>query len=123
MIRPPPRSTRSDPLFPFPALFRSRDAVAAAFAGAAHVSAVSLLDTRVAPVAMEPRGGIGEWDEAIGRYTLTAPTQGVSLVSRVFAAQVFGTEPDKVRRSEEDTSDIQSLMRISYAVFCLKKKT
>jgi len=72
-------------------------AVASAFDEAAHISRVELLDTRLAPVSMEPRGGIGEWDEALGRYTLTAPTQGVGLVSKMFAAQVFGVEPDQLR--------------------------
>ena len=73
------------------------DAVGAAFAGATHVSQVSLFDNRLAPVTMEPRGGIGEWDEGLGRYTLTAATQGVSLVSKIFAGHVFKTEPDNVR--------------------------
>ncbi|MBT7360400.1 MAG: xanthine dehydrogenase family protein molybdopterin-binding subunit [Rhodospirillaceae bacterium] len=73
------------------------DGVDAAFDGAAHVSRVELLDTRLAPVSMEPRGGIGEWDDDLGRYTLTAPTQGVGLVSKMFAAQVFGVEPDQLR--------------------------
>jgi carbon-monoxide dehydrogenase large subunit len=72
-------------------------AVDAAFDAAAHVSRVELLDTRLAPVSMEPRGGIGEWDEAAGRYTLTAPTQGVALVANMFANQVFGVEPRQVR--------------------------
>jgi carbon-monoxide dehydrogenase large subunit len=74
-----------------------RAAVDAAFDAAAHVSRVELLDTRLAPVSMEPRGGIGEWDAALGRYTLTAPTQGVALVAKVFATQVFGVAPEQVR--------------------------
>ncbi|MBO6785032.1 MAG: xanthine dehydrogenase family protein molybdopterin-binding subunit, partial [Alphaproteobacteria bacterium] len=68
-----------------------------AFAKAEHVASVELLDTRLAPVSMEPRGGIGEWDPELERYTLTAATQGVGLVSKVFAGQVFGVDPDKVR--------------------------
>lgn len=73
------------------------DAVHAAFESATHISKVSLFDNRLAPVSMEPRGGIGEWDDALGRYTLTAATQGVSLVSKTFAAHVFETEPENVR--------------------------
>ncbi|CAN0591940.1 unnamed protein product, partial [Laminaria digitata] len=73
------------------------DAVHAAFEGATHISKVSLFNNRLAPVSMEPRGGIGEWDDALGRYTLTAATQGVSLVSKTFAAHVFKTEPENVR--------------------------
>jgi len=72
-------------------------ALDAAFSAAAHVSRVELFDNRLAPVSMEPRGGIGEWDESEGRYTVTAATQGVGLVSKVFAGQVFGVEPEKVR--------------------------
>ena len=68
------------------------DAVTKAFDSAAHVARVELLDTRLAPVSMEPRGGIGEWDEALGRYTLTAPTQGVGLVHDFKAATLEGVD-------------------------------
>src|SRR3546814_5155251 len=99
MIRRPPRSTRTDTLFPYTTLFRSdhrlviprmlavdpdrrpdRRAIAAAFAGA-----LDRPDPAQAPFATEPVDGLG--------------------------------------RSEEHTSELQSLMRISYAVFCLKKQT
>src|SRR3546814_7121658 len=76
MIRRPPRSTRTDTLFPYTTLFRSPPASATPPA------------RRAAP--RTPSGG---------------PT------------------PRRPRRSEEHTSELQSLMRISYAVFCLKKKT
>src|SRR3546814_4440708 len=88
MIRRPPRSTRTDTLFPYPPLFRSHPVrgryrhVLGAFAGA------GIPELRQRPVAArnhaQSRSG---WD-----------------------------------RSEEHTSELQSLMRISYAVFCLKKK-
>src|SRR3546814_3577245 len=85
MIRRPPRSTRTDTLFPYTTLFRSL-ACAAGAAGAV------LHRLRVAgQFDMDDKAEIGEVD---------AP-----------------------RRSEEHTSELQSLMRISYAVFCLKKKT
>src|SRR3546814_8994983 len=77
MIRRPPRSTRTDTLFPYTTLFRSRLHLlrldAARQAGRGH--------------HRDPRG-----------------------------------DPAPVERSEEHTSELQSLMRISYAVFCLKKK-
>src|SRR3546814_5071796 len=87
MIRRPPRSTRTDTLFPYTTLFRSR-------AGdAADVSVV--LDRRA--------------DLPFGLYR-----RAVGGVCR----GADGVE----HRSEEHTSELQSLMRISYAVFCLKKK-
>ena len=73
------------------------DAVAAAFAAAAHVAAARIADARLAPVSLEPRAGIGEWDAAVGRFTLTAGTQGVALVARVLAEHVFKLEPGAVR--------------------------
>src|SRR3546814_4968552 len=90
MLRRPPRSTRTDTLFPYTTLFRSdRHArrVDAELVGAAH----------------EPR------------------QRGVAVLQRHWEG-VLGSHPVVDRRSEEHTSELQSLMRISYAVFCLKKK-
>ena len=72
-------------------------AVDAAFARAAHVSRVRLRDTRLAPATLEPRAGIGEFDAASGRYTLTASTQGVAVVRKLLAEGVFKVPLDKVR--------------------------
>src|SRR3546814_6800215 len=82
MIRRPPRSTRTDTLFPYTTLFRS-----------------SRLVERPRPCVRRSR--------CLARFRRTR------------AGQAWG-EP---HRSEEHTSELQSLMRISYAVFCLKKKT
>ena len=71
--------------------------VDAAFNTAVHVVETTISDARLAPASMEPRAGIGEWDEAVGRYTLTAGTQGVNLVSRMLAEHVFKVEPEDVR--------------------------
>src|SRR3546814_4090763 len=96
MIRRPPRSTRTDTLFPYTTLFRSAGLVDEAGAG---------LDL-----------GIRRTDQrldvlrCIGR-TLRQPADFLRHHRETFA------------RSEEHTSELQSLMRISYAVFCLKKKT
>src|SRR3546814_1954828 len=95
MIRRPPRSTRTDTLFPYTTLFRSR-------------LAVEMQD-------------VTQWlDEALNRWHLMRPEAsyrfhllGQGSVPRM------APPPD---RSEEHTSELQSLMRISYAVFCLKKK-
>src|SRR3546814_1037242 len=89
MIRRPPRSTRTDTLFPYTTLFRSAQ-WAEEHAGRA------------------PR--LREFHEEEMRRPPRHPSEGWGLV-----------EPDKAR-SEEHTSELQSLMRISYAVFCLKKK-
>src|SRR3546814_1979720 len=74
MIRRPPRSTRTDTLFPYTTLFRS-----------------------------------------IG------PALSIAIAANIFAVQC-GTVQANLARSEEHTSELQSLMRISYAVFCLTKK-
>src|SRR3546814_4871531 len=87
MIRRPPRSTRTDTLFPYTTLFRSNGA----------------LDRQLVDEGQVAQEG---YDQL-----------GIS-----FRHMVRGTEFGLVR-SEEHTSELQSLMRISYAVFCLKKKT
>src|SRR3546814_4489776 len=98
MIRRPPRSTRTDTLFPYTTLFRSLR----------HLLAV---------VGHHPGVGIGPREPRAGDRDLHLA--GAHLVVRedqVAAAALYV-------RSEEHTSELQSLMRISYAVFCLKKKT
>src|SRR3546814_3637633 len=92
MIRRPPRSTRTDTLFPYTTLFRS--------AGFPHP-----LPRRARPHAQADRGAV----QAGGRNLRGPSRRGMR-----------GVAGD--RRSEEHTSELQSLMRISYAVFCLKKK-
>src|SRR3546814_3531006 len=84
MIRRPPRSTRTDTLFPYTTLFRS--------AGG------RIGDDR------DRRRGLGLFERRVGEV-------GQALEQREVG-----------QRSEEHTSELQSLMRISYAVFCLKKK-
>jgi len=70
--------------------------VAAAFARAAHVTKLSLRNTRVVVSAMEPRAGICLYDAAAGRWTLTAPGQGVFGMKNQLA-DILGVAPDKVR--------------------------
>src|SRR3546814_3130141 len=96
MIRRPPRSTRTDTLFPYTTLFRSvRPA-----RGNPHCSYTAALATLSTP--------------RISRIVRKRPPPSENPRSRVAPPTV---------RSEEHTSELQSLMRISYAVFCLKKKT
>src|SRR3546814_9753393 len=100
MIRRPPRSTRTDTLFPYTTLFRS---YIVSDSGAITVPLIGAVDAEGRTVA--------ELEEEIARQL----SEGI-LVNPNVTAEV-------VTRSEEHTSELQSLMRISYAVFCLKKKT
>src|SRR3546814_6634042 len=88
MIRRPPRSTRTDTLFPYTTLFRSY-----------RTNLLATLRQR------EMNRVAGQLSRELGlAYTEARPGE-------------------RIERSEEHTSELQSLMRISYAVFCLKKKT
>src|SRR3546814_3424381 len=101
MIRRPPRSTRTDTLFPYTTLFRSPLATGAV---GRRSGAVGYLPDRLPAVA----GDVDAQRADRGR-----------IFDRTAAMRVF--RPRRIR-SEEHTSELQSLMRISYAVFCLKKK-
>src|SRR3546814_1391643 len=98
MRRRPPRSTRTDTLFPYTTLFRSLRALVPRFPAEAFALMV------VVPVTV----AVGLDGDLQGAFFL-----GVTMV--IYVAWSL--------RSEEHTSELQSLMRISYAVFCLKKKT
>src|SRR3546814_3878973 len=87
MIRRPPRSTRTDTLFPYTTLFRSPPGV----------------------------GGLQ-------RLEIIDQLLGRGRAGGILRHDAIDEEDDGQRRSEEHTSEHQSLMRISYAVFCLKKK-
>src|SRR3546814_6573401 len=96
MNRRPPRSTRTDTLFPYTTLFRSRRQAA--------------LHRPDSGDPRDPRGIGGACD-------------GLSSGGTGFRDHHRFGHHAKSARSEEHTSELQSLMRISYAVFCLKKKT
>jgi aerobic carbon-monoxide dehydrogenase large subunit len=70
--------------------------IEAAFAGAAHVTKLDIVNTRVAVVSMEPRVALASYDKATGRFTLQAPTQGVAGNKAGFA-KLLNVPPDKVR--------------------------
>src|SRR3546814_6049815 len=94
MIRRPPRSTRTDTLFPYTTLFRSG------------------------------RGRSGRRGH-LGQHRAAANPEAQRFAGRRRGDQDHGLAEvarQATRRSEEHTSELQSLMRISYAVFCLKKK-
>src|SRR3546814_5335612 len=100
MIRRPPRSTRTDTLFPYTTLFRSL-----APRQAARRAELDLPGLVVGPEDRALGALLGAFDEE-------SPSPTASEVA----------ERTGLSRSEEHTSELQSLMRISYAVFCLKKK-
>ena len=77
-------------------LWGEPEKVAAAFAGAAHVTKLSLRNTRVVVAAMEPRAGLCSYDEASGKWTLTVPGQGV-WGQKGQLVEILGVTPDKVR--------------------------
>src|SRR3546814_2420181 len=103
MIRRPPRSTRTDTLFPYTTLFRSSywlEGCSAAFTN---------------------------WPKLVASY-LTAEEEFDATLNEEPLRKFYNTDlgrpyKPKAARSEEHTSELQSLMRISYAVFCLKQKT
>jgi aerobic carbon-monoxide dehydrogenase large subunit len=72
-------------------------AVDGAFAHAAHVARVRLMNTRLAPSAMEPRAAIASFDPQSQRYTLIAPTQGVAVVRKVLAEGAFNIPAKQIR--------------------------
>src|SRR3546814_3723047 len=105
MIRRPPRSTRTDTLLPYTTLFRSGHAQ--------PPRAVEALDRQVAGVGL---------DDVVGAAA-GAVVQAVHAAVRCEQVHLQVADVGVLDvRSEEHTSELQSLMRISYAVFCLKKK-
>src|SRR3546814_3301609 len=96
MLRRPPRSTRTDTLFPYTTLFRSSLPFKLLGKG---VLMHSTIDTRILHIVQQA-----------AHYGIGTMSLGEALTAAL------------VLRSEEHTSELQSLMRISYAVFCLKKK-
>src|SRR3546814_3481716 len=130
MIPLPPRSTRTDALFPYTTLFRS---------------VPRRIEARHGRQEAFPHEGNGVFhlvgdEEPVGPERPRLPEQRDLAADRLFQIIAFGRrrraivaqrhqrlDPramvDQALRSEEHTSELQSLMRISYAVFCLKKKT
>src|SRR3546814_7621255 len=102
MNRRPPRSTRTDTLFPYTTLFRSHMEAANRY--------LDIIDNNI-DVAIRTR----EYE----------PDSNITIRRLCETRRILAASPGYLarNRSEEHTSELQSLMRISYAVFCLKKKT
>src|SRR3546814_8755143 len=109
MIRRPPRSTRTDTLFPYTTLFRSRERLARF-----HAAALDALTKIARQLKVERRVALLQSGKLVSHYW---------SFPHIFRS---GKRPRNNRifacsRSEEHKSELQSLMRNSYAVFCLKK--
>src|SRR3546814_7532963 len=113
MRRAPPESTRTDTLFPYPALFRSDRGAGRPAAGAPPVRSHAHEAVAHEVVAMKPSAVTA---------TLAMSRPKVLKTAQEGAVGAPASRAD-LARSEEHTSELQSLMRISYAVFCLNKKT
>src|SRR3546814_6821580 len=141
MLRPPPRFQRTDTLFPSSTLFRSHRK-----AGAHNVAdhtfeperfrlprdrgpfgqPAAFIELDIDDVeASDERGGVDERQRAFIGDEGQRPFESVEIGFAPAPQRLFELRDamlDKRGRSEEHTSELQSLMRISYAVFCLKKK-
>src|SRR3546814_4872356 len=102
MIRRPPRSTRTDTLFPYTTLFRSEKARDVVDMHPGRLDAQQVGERQCAAPVLDRQ-----------HHLARAQRDGMVGQARNGGAR---------QRSEEHTSELQSLMRISYAVFCLKKK-
>src|SRR3546814_2918026 len=109
----PPRSTRTDTLFPYTTRFRSEATLRSVAPAVRFVSSGGWTRT----TNQEPRRHEGAW--ALGCAPLVCRAGGSC---RLFRVHPCLRNTLTTARSEEHTSELQSLMRSSYAVFCLKKK-
>src|SRR3546814_12454039 len=109
MIRRPPRSTRPDALFPYPTLCRSNQGRLA-----------KLHEMRAQRAAMLGPQGVAKLVTGADDVRTKTVIDAKAVTKRYDERTII--KDFTLRRSEEHTSELQSLMRISYAVFCLKKK-
>src|SRR3546814_9738910 len=130
MIRRPPRSTRTDTLFPYTTLFRSTTTLRSVAGLEIPTGGVIAID---GVVVNDPAKGIfvppqhrhlgmvfqsyAVWPHMTVRQNVAYP-----LIARRASKKEIGAKVDEAIRSDEHTSELQSLMRNSFAVFCLKKK-
>src|SRR3546814_4158504 len=114
MIRPPPRSTRTDPPFPYTTLFRSSGFPC-------HLLTAISRSTQAMGQEFQQAIVLVENIHAFSRHAAGAG-DAIRQNTRCNIRKGGQRRGSSHSRSEEHTSELQSLMRISYAVFCLKKK-
>src|SRR3546814_1249675 len=135
MIRRPPRSTRTDTLFPYPTLFRSEDVFERGVGDQAAVPVGLVADLHWCERRRQRARGHDVFDAdadaaAVEVFEVAGVDVGgadgqpdlLVLVDAVEVDHPLERRAQRAGRSEEHTSELQSLMRISYAVFCLKNK-
>src|SRR3546814_9780888 len=124
MIRRPPRSTRTDTLFPYTTLFRSQFGIQAVIASSfAEIFHANAMNNRLLLVVLSEAQVQAIMADASQSSTAEVSIDIQAMTVRSHSCQAQFTLADRHKhRSEEHTSELQSLMRISYAVFCLKKK-
>src|SRR3546814_10512592 len=123
MIRRPPSSTRTDTLFPYTTLFRSLLVAVILDRGIPCIACI--VDYDVEPIELLHRGTDKALREPVrGNAAVDGDCLAATIAHfpRHGIARLFIQIIDDDARSEEHTSELQSLMRISYAVFCLKQK-
>src|SRR3546814_9551424 len=113
MIRRPPRSTRTDTLFPYTTLFRSEVGDQSGAFANDMVLAQRVFERDIEAVDDIPMAA---------RLCVLRFDRALRIIRREDDAELFVRAEQCAERSEEHTSELQSLMRTSYAVFCLKKK-
>src|SRR3546814_965225 len=128
MIRRPPKSTRTDTLFPYTTLFRSSNhgGVQLDYAQSAIAALAEIADRVAGMGEILIDSGVRSGHDVVKALALGARAcllgraylYGLAAGGRAGVEHAVGI----IRRSEEHTSELQSLMRISYAVFCLKIK-
>src|SRR3546814_6128211 len=130
MIRRPPRSTRTDTLFPYTTLFRSPPALDWRLPKAAPTLRSAMRRHRATPATTGSIAGTCTRPYYSDRPIAINERGRIDMVKLLNDAATERTHETPVRdvvarpaRSEEHTSELQSLIRISYAVFCLKKHT
>src|SRR3546814_3727755 len=127
MIRRPPRSTRTDTLFPYTTLFRSvimgyldngfYPAVLEALSAELHA-----IDYRILLFTTDIASEVDPSVEEVLQYNVDMLVMASTILTSSLAEECRKAGTPVIMRSEEHTSELQSLMRISYAAFCLKKK-
>src|SRR3546814_2872492 len=118
IILRPPRSTRTDTLFPYTTLFKAKDVLVVSGASSVPCLTAAVIDAYLPAFA---RLDAVDYGISAAQHTNRGLATTSAVLSYVGKSMTM-LRDGVIKRSEEHTSELQSLMRNSYAVFCLKKK-